>query len=137
MTKRTKPSKKLAKFKPPKFKAVVATLEREQDVLGLTGLLNFLLTIDDITTAYTNKPRLGPDICQEFFDGAANRLAKKIDALVPAIDRLQITGRTDQGSVLHALLKYAAHVGDDLEEVAAITERVRKKPITPEQQAAS
>jgi hypothetical protein len=136
MTRRTEPTKKFAKFGAPKFKTVVATLERERDLLGLVGLLDVFLLTDEVYTALAAQPRFGEGICRSFLDGEFSRFGRRTLALAEAIERCPIESELDRGSALHALLKHASYLGDDLEEIEAIVERVKQKPITPKQQAA-
>ena len=120
----------------PRFKAVVATLEQEQDLRGLTGLLGLVLVIDQVNTAFMNKPRFKARICDGFFEGESDRLAKRINVLVAAIERSPITDEGDRDHVLHSLMQHAAHVGGGADEVADIVEAVKRKPIVPKQEAA-
>jgi hypothetical protein len=130
MTKHAKPRKL------PDFKTFVASLEHDQDVIGLCNLLDQLFVIDEITNAFANTPYFDFPDARGFFDGEAGRLAKRINRILKGIERLPITGKSDRAALLGALMKYAKHVGDDVEEVASIVERVKQKPITPKQQAA-
>jgi len=74
----------------PKFKTVVATLERERNLLGLVGLLDVLLITDEVYTAFMQQVRF---------------------------DAPHFENELDRGSALHALLKHASYLGDDLEEI--------------------
>jgi hypothetical protein len=130
MTKRAKLTK------PPDFKTFVASLERDQDLIGLCNLLDQLFVTDGITNAFANTPYFDFPDARGFFDGEAGRLAKRMNRILKAIERLPITGKSDRTALLGALMKYADHVGEDVDEIAAIVERVRQKPITPKQQAA-
>src|ERR1700722_3700730 len=93
----------------PKFKTLVATPESEGNLLGLVGLLDVLLITDEVYTAFMQQVRF---------------------------DAPHFENELDRGSALHALLKHASYLGDDLEEIEAIVERVKQKPITPKQKAA-
>ena len=130
MTKRAK-LKKL-----PDFKTFVAGLEHDQDLVGLANLLGQLVVLDEITNAFANTPYFDFPDARGFFDGEAGRLAKRMHRILKVIERLPITGESDRAALLGALIKYAEHVGDDVDEIAAIVEKVRQKPIAPKQEAA-
>ena len=130
MTKRAK----LRKL--PDFKTFVASLERDEDLTGLANLLDQLFVLDAITNAFANTPYFDFPDARGYFDGEASRLAKRMHRILKAIERLPITGKRDRADLLRALLKYAEHVGDGVDDVAAIIERVKQKPLTSKQQAA-